>query len=79
MADGIDQLKFDDLSRQKPERPVCITLGRRPQTQGEDLCLLFSIEHFGNWRGGPLGSVQSLVEAALHQPCLLYTSDAADE
>ena len=44
MADRPDDRQLDDPARQQPQRPARVALRGRPQTQGDDLRLLFAVE-----------------------------------
>jgi len=44
VADRLDDPQLDDTARQQPQRPVRVALRGRPQTQGDDLRLLFAVE-----------------------------------
>ncbi len=44
VADRLDDPQLDDPARQQAQRPVRVALRGRPQTQGDDLGLLFAVE-----------------------------------
>ena len=66
MADRLDDRQLDDRARQQPQRPVGIALRGRPQTQGDEVSLLFAVEQFGDRGGLPPFSFQRLLEPFQH-------------
>ena len=66
MADRLDDRQLDDPPRQQAQRPVRVALRGRPQTQGDDVSLLFAVEQFRDRGELPPFSFQRLLEPLQH-------------
>ena len=66
MADRLDDRQLDDPPRQQAQRPVRVALRGRPQTQGDDVSLLFAVEQFRDRGELPPFSFQRLLEPSQH-------------
>jgi hypothetical protein len=68
MADRINDLKCNDATRQQPQGPVGISLGRRAQPEGNHLSLLLAAKDLCRRRLFPLFSMQDLLKTLRHKP-----------
>ena len=66
MADRLDNRQLDNPARQQAQRPVRVALRGRPQTQGDDLRLLFAVQPLEARGQRPPFACQRPLEPLLH-------------
>jgi len=67
MTYGVGNFKCDDTPGQEPQAPVGVSLGRRAQSEGDQLSLLLAAENLFRGRLLSLLAVQDLLETLGHK------------